>query len=191
MAVGCVRGPPPRLGKALPVRPRALALAGLLRRDIVGTTPGAHLPTPPSMLPVIPALLLETEASQARRRKSDLASSSPVVLAASLVAEQAFNCRPDRIVVTTSARQDVSWGHVLCTRRRAESEQEPGALDIRELHEFPKQVGLVSGLGFNQVGVTYGHFEERRSHAAPEAGCRTRRPGPRRRRRVAHPLQQR
>lgn len=62
----CSSSPPPRagaqppqlhVGKALPVRPRALALAGLLRRGIVGATPGAHLPTPPSMLPVIPALL--------------------------------------------------------------------------------------------------------------------------------------
>ncbi|OLQ07492.1 hypothetical protein AK812_SmicGene9090 [Symbiodinium microadriaticum] len=82
-------------------------------------------------------------ASQARRQNSDLASSSPVVsLAGSLVAQQAFNCRPDRIVVTASVRQDVGWGYVaeqmLCTRRCAESEQKPGALDIGELHELPK-----------------------------------------------------
>ena len=48
----------------------------------------------------------------------------------------------DRIVVTTSGRQDVGWGHVaeqmLRTRRRAESEQQPSALDIGELHDFPK-----------------------------------------------------
>ena len=43
--------PPPLLsGMALPVRPRALVLAGLLRRGIAGATLGAHLPTPPSML---------------------------------------------------------------------------------------------------------------------------------------------
>eukprot|EP00439_Symbiodinium_sp_Y106_P085965 s33_g30.t1 len=127
----CSSSPPPRagaqppqlrVGKALPVRPRALALAGLLRRGIVRATPGAHRPTPPSMLPVIPAPLPKDRGlpgSAAKKRPA------VVSLAGSLVAEQAFNYRPDRIVVTTSVRQDVGWGYVaeqmLCTRRRAES----------------------------------------------------------------------
>ena len=48
-------------------------------------------------------VLLCAPATQARRQKNDLASSSPVFShAGSLVAEQAFNYRPYRIVVTAS-----------------------------------------------------------------------------------------
>ena len=126
----------------------------MLRRGNVSATLGAHLPTPPSMLPVTPAQLPRNR-SLKLRQKSDLASSSPVVsLAWSLVTEQAFNDRPDRIFY-------VGWEYVseqmLCARRRTESEQQPHALEIGELHDL--SLTAVIGLGLNHFGVAYGHEE--------------------------------
>ena len=53
----CSSSPPQQAGAQLPhMHVGKALLAGLLRRGVVAT-PGAHLPTPPSMLPVILAPL--------------------------------------------------------------------------------------------------------------------------------------
>ena len=106
----------------------------------------------------------EAKTSQARRQRSNAASSRPgVPFAGPLVAQQTLNDGPDRVVVSASVRQYVCRGDVaeqmLGVGRRAKSELWRSG----RRSSFRSKVVLgskaVSGLGSDEVGVTDGHSQ--------------------------------
>ena len=177
------------------MRPRARARACPLRWGNVGATPGAHLPTPPSMLPRHPLSCQEAKTSQARRQKSNAASSRPgVPFAGPLVAQQTLNDGTEHVVVSASVRQYLCSGDV--------AEQMLGAAPRKKRATARRSGGrggaLVSGASRpgQQGGQRLGRRRSRgdrwalpgrRSHAALGAGCHTKRPGPGRRCRAGRP----